>query len=80
MIDRALSLGHKTSDVDTPASGLDEKFRERSVEMVRKVGGDKPLPKSPAWAECRWCDIGPADCLYRVSEPPESTEAETDLS
>jgi len=47
--------------------------------MVRKVGGDKPLPKLPTWAECRWCDIGPADCFYRVSEPPESAVAETDL-
>ncbi|MFC2078389.1 hypothetical protein ACFLSZ_00245 [Candidatus Bipolaricaulota bacterium] len=70
---------YKTNGVDIPATGLDETFRGRFVEMVRKVGGDKPLPKSPAWAECRWCDIGPADCLYRVSEPPESAEAETDL-
>ena len=70
---------YKTNGVDIPAAGLDEKFRERFVEMVRKVGGDKPLPKSATWSECRWCDIGPADCLYRVSEPPESAEAETDL-
>ena len=70
---------YKTNGVDIPASGIDEVFRGRFVEMVRKVGGDKPLPKSPTWAECRWCDIGPSDCLYRVSEPPESAEAETDL-
>ena len=70
---------YKTNGVDIPASGLDDKFQERLVEIVRKVGGEKPLPKSPTWAECRWCDIGPADCLYRVSEPPESAEAETDL-
>ena len=70
---------YKTNSVDIPPRGLDETFRERFVNMVRKVGGDKPLPKLPAGAECRWCDIGPADCLYRVSEPPESAEAETDL-
>jgi len=70
---------YKTNSVDIPTSGLNETFRERFVDMVRKVGGDKPLPKSPTWAECRWCDIGPADCLYRVSEPPESAEAKTDL-
>jgi len=70
---------YKTSAVDIPAAGLDDAFRQRFVDIVRKVGGDKPLPKSPAWAECRWCDIGPSDCLYRVTEPPESAEAETDL-
>jgi hypothetical protein len=65
--------------VDVPASALDEAFRKRFTILVRRVGGDKPLGKTPAWSECRWCDIGPADCLYRVSEPPESVEAETDL-
>jgi len=70
---------YKTNSVDIPASGLDDTFQGRFVEMVHKVGGDKPLPKLPAWTECRWCDIGPSDCLYRVSEPPESAEAKTDL-
>jgi hypothetical protein len=54
-------------------------IRDRFVNLIHKVGGDKPLPKAPAWSECRWCDIGPSDCLYRVNEPPESAEAETDL-
>jgi len=70
---------YRTSSVDVPASGLDEGFRARFAELVHRVGDEKPLPKAPAWSECRWCDIGPADCLYRVSEPPESLEAETDL-
>ena len=70
---------YQTSSVDVPADGLDEAFRGRLVDLVHRVGGDSPLPKAPAWSECRWCDIGPADCLYRVSEPPESIEAETDL-
>ena len=70
---------YKTSSVDIPATGLDEAFRSRFVNLVRKVGGESPLPKHPAWSECRWCDIGPADCLYRVTEPPDSIEAETDL-
>ena len=70
---------YKSSGVDIPADGLDETFMARFVEMVQKVGAEKPLPKVASWAECRWCDIGPTDCLYRVSEPPESAEAETDL-
>jgi len=72
-------LVYRRSSVEVPASGLDDDFRRRFVELVRKVGGQSPLPKHPAWSECRWCDIGPADCLYRVSEPPESIEAQTDL-
>ena len=70
---------YKTGSVDVPVSGLDDAFRERFAELVHRIGGDKPLAKAPAWSECRWCDIGPADCLPRVTEPPESIEAETDL-
>ncbi|MGB2983099.1 MAG: PD-(D/E)XK nuclease family protein [Candidatus Bipolaricaulia bacterium] len=70
---------YKTGSIDVPAERLDDAFRERFVALVQRVGGEKPLAKTPAWSECRWCDIGPADCLYRVSEPPDSIEAETDL-
>ena len=70
---------YKTGSVDVPAQALDAAFRERFVALVHRVGGEKPLAKVPAWSECRWCDIGPRDCLYRVNEPPESVEAETDL-
>jgi hypothetical protein len=70
---------YKSGSMDVPASGLDETFRTKFVELVQRVGGEKPLPKNPVWSECHWCDIGPTDCLYRVNEPPESAEAETDL-
>jgi hypothetical protein len=70
---------YRTSAVDVPATGLDDAFRSRFVDLVQRVGGESPLPKHPAWSECRWCDVGPADCLYRVAEPPDSIEAETDL-
>jgi len=70
---------YRTSTIPVPSHGLDDEFRRRFAEIVHRVGGEKPLPKSPSWTECRWCDIGPGDCLYRVTEPPESMEAETDL-
>ena len=38
---------YKSSGVDIPIAGLDDIFRERFVEMVIKVGGEKPLPKLP---------------------------------
>jgi hypothetical protein len=70
---------YKSGAMDVPTSAVDDAFRSRFVDLVQRVGGEKPLAKSPVWSECRWCDIGPADCLYRVDEPPESAEAETDL-
>jgi hypothetical protein len=70
---------YRSGTLDVPPESLDEAFRGRFVSLVQKVGGDRPLPKNPAWGECRFCDIGPADCLYRVDQPPESAEAETDL-
>jgi len=70
---------YRTGSIDLPGEAVDDAFRERFVDLVHRVGGEKPLAKTPAWSECRWCDIGPADCLPRVTEPPESIEAETDL-
>ncbi len=70
---------YRSGTLDVPSESLDAGFRERFVALVQKVGGERPLPKNPAWAECRFCDIGPADCLYRVDQPPESAEAPTDL-
>jgi len=70
---------YKSGTMEIPASGLTDEFRAKFVNLVHRVGGDQPLPKNPVWSECRWCDIGPTDCLYRVNEPPASAEAETDL-
>lgn len=70
---------YRSGALDVPAESLDAAFRDRFVSLVQRIGGDKPLPKNPAWADCRFCDIGSADCLYRVDQPPESAEAETDL-
>lgn len=78
-IDLSGRVVYRTGSVDIPATELNEGFRSRFVELVRRVGGEKPLPKAPSWSECRYCDIGSNDCLYRVQEPPESIEAETDL-
>jgi hypothetical protein len=70
---------YRNGTLDVPPESLDDAFRERFVALVQRVGGEKPLPKNPAWTECRFCDIGPIDCLYRVDQPPESAEATTDL-
>lgn len=70
---------YRSGSLDVPIDSLDPSFRERFTSLVQRVGGEKPLAKNPAWAECRFCDIGPADCLYRVDQPPESAEASTDL-
>ena len=78
-LDLAGRVVYRTGSVDIPATELGEGFRSRFVELVKRVGGEKPLAKAPSWSECRYCDIGPSDCLYRVQEPPESIEAETDL-
>ncbi len=70
---------YRNGALDVPPESLDEAFRTRFVSLVQRVGSDKPLAKNPAWTECRFCDIGPTDCLYRVDQPPESAETSTDL-
>jgi hypothetical protein len=70
---------YRTGSVDIPSSALDDSFRNRIVQLIHRVGGEKPLAKVPSWSECRWCDIASSVCLCRVNEPPASAEAETDL-
>jgi hypothetical protein len=70
---------YRDTKLDVPPESLDDAFRERFVTLVQKVGGEKPLAKSPSWADCRFCGIGAAECVCRVDQPPESAEAPTDL-
>jgi hypothetical protein len=52
------------SDVEievTPESG----FKDKLYRLVKRLAGDAP-PASPAYSECRFCDL--ADCAARATE------------
>ncbi len=38
------------------------------------VGGRAVPPRVPSRDECRWCDIGPADCPERIDDPAPPPE------
>ena len=49
-----------------PASSVDEPFIRRVAEFMRKMVSDTPARRVPSAPECRFCDIGSADCSERV--------------
>ena len=57
-----------------------EELAERRHDLIRQIkevtGSGEPR-KTPSVSECRYCNIGPADCAARVSEEPEK-EGSTD--
>ena len=57
-----------------------EELAERRHDLIRQIkevtGSGEPR-KTPSVSECRYCNIGPADCEARVSEEPEK-EGSTD--
>ena len=59
-----------------PRGGVDQGFIHHMGALIRRAAGGKPPPRVPSTQECRFCDIGPADCPERVDvdlEPPEGT-------
>jgi hypothetical protein len=76
--DRTLvgEVRYKENAVPIPASKLDDDFKARFKEIMRRVGGAAELSRVPSFDECRFCDIGPGDCPKRVDEPTREVTAE----
>ncbi len=62
-----------------PAEKLDAETKALITATIERVGGDEPLPRVPSVAECRFCDIGAADCPERVDEAQRVEVVRTDL-
>ncbi|MYC29403.1 MAG: Dna2/Cas4 domain-containing protein [Chloroflexi bacterium] len=52
--------------VEVPGEAVDESFVSAVGTLMRRLGNSLPPRKVPSWAECRYCSIGPRDCLSRV--------------
>ena len=72
-------LRYRDNTVKVPASKITTELRGLFRETMHDVGGNDPLPRVPSWDECRFCDIGAADCPQRVEAPTPETGSGHDL-
>lgn len=56
--------------VDIPANALDDRFVENLGGLIRRFASQIPARRVPSPAECRFCEITPADCPERADEGP----------
>ena len=70
---------YRSGSVDIPADDLDSVFRTRFRDMMAQVGGNAAPACVPSSYECRYCDIGKADCPERIESLPADRAGEHDL-
>ena len=49
-----------------PADSVDDAFVKRVGEFMCRMLADTPARRVPSAVECRFCDIGGADCPDRI--------------
>ena len=79
--DRKLTgrVQYRNGFVDVPAEDLDPAFRGRFRDTMAQVGGEAEPARVPSFYECRFCDIGSADCPDRIDSPPPDPATDHDL-
>ena len=65
--------------VRVPRGGLDQRFIEDLVNLIRRLADDTPPRRVPSAAECRFCDITAADCPERVDDGPDGDGSTDDF-
>jgi hypothetical protein len=57
--------------VDIPPSAIDEEFEKNFGYFLDILDSDESANKVPSARECKFCDIGKADCPERIDAPVE---------
>jgi hypothetical protein len=57
---------YKTGYVLIPAEEAGEVFIRQVCDLMRVICGDAEPHKAPSFKECKFCPIGPEDCVDRV--------------
>ena len=56
--------------VDIPADAVDGRFVDNLGGLIRRLASQMPARRVPSAAECRFCEITPADCPERADDGP----------
>ena len=70
---------YRSGSIDVHAEEVDPVFRTRFRDTMAQVGGAAAPSRVPSFSECRFCDIGGADCPDRIDSQPEEESDEHDL-
>ena len=55
-------------EVRVPATAINETFKTRLYELIRRVSSPEPAERVPSGLECGMCDLTPNDCPDRIDE------------
>ena len=64
------------SEMAIPADTVDDRFRERLFELMRRIIDSQPARKVPSALECRMCELTTADCPEKIERDPRDDVAE----
>ena len=64
------------SQVEIPPLAIDDAFKSRLFDLIRRISGSDPARKVPSALECSMCDLTAADCPERVETDPRDAIAE----
>ena len=62
--------------IPVPFEDLTPDVKRDMLEMIRRVAADAPPARVPSRQECRFCNIGRADCPDRYTETPDEQVVE----
>ena len=65
--------------VDIPADAVDGNFVENLGGLIRRLASQMPAWRVASLAECRFCEVTPADCPDRADEGPPDEGATSDF-
>ena len=65
--------GRQEIDADTFTRELPALKQSLHGLMQIILDPDTPPERTPAWSECRYCDVSPSDCPERITEDPQAT-------
>ena len=53
-------------EVSIPSDSVDEAFKARVADFIRKMVSDTPARRVPSLSECAWRHLTTADCSDRM--------------
>ncbi len=57
-------------EVEIPADSVNDTFKSRLFEQIRRIADSQPARRVPSALECGMCDITPIDCPDRIDAAP----------
>jgi CRISPR/Cas system-associated exonuclease Cas4 (RecB family) len=67
---------YKDSRVYVPTESVNQEFKERTVDLIKRLASIEPARVVPSESDCRYCDLTLADCPSRIDTEEVRTVTE----